>query len=333
MLDALQAGALAATRAAALACREHVGRGDGKAADAAAVAAMRAALASLPARGTVVVGEGEKDRAPMLYAGERVGDSRAGCGVDIAVDPLECTEYCAAGLPGSLATIAFAEMGTMWTPGPGFYMDKLVAGPALHGALDISDPPERTLLRAAEALGRSVRDLRVCVLDKPRHGELIARLRCVGAAVVTPSQGDVAGALSVLMPEGPLDLLLGVGGTPEGVMTACAARALGAEMQGRLAPQSEREADALRAAGTSTERVWSRDELITGDAIFAATGVTDGPLLRGPERRGEMLWTHSLLVTRRTVRRVEDTTPDHPLGSPAPAGGWRDPRALAAGAA
>jgi fructose-1,6-bisphosphatase II len=227
--------ALAATRAAAVAAARWAGGGDAHAADGAATAAMRTVLDQAPGSGTVVTGEGAKDEAPMLADGERLG--RGGRGFDIAVDPLECTDFCARGLPGALATIAVAPPGALWSPGPAYYMDKLVVGTRARAAASLDDEPETIVAQVAAALGKPVGQLRVVVLDKPRHSELIARLRATGACVSTPSAGDVAGALAVLLPDGGADMLLGIGGTPEGVLAACAARALGGDLQGRLAPQ------------------------------------------------------------------------------------------------
>jgi len=309
----LEPTALAATRAAALACRRWVGRGRAHDADAAAAEAMRAALAQAPGRGTVVVGEGAKDDAPMLYDGERLG--RGGREFDIAVDPLECTKLCAKGLPGSLATIAFARPGSMARLGCSFYMDKLVAcGPA-GSSLDLALAPEENLRRAADALGRPVAALRVTVLDKPRHRELIERLHAAGARVTSPPDGDVAGALGALLPGGDADLLMGTGGTPEGVMTACAARALGGRMQARLAPQRDDEAAALARAGLSTERVYELEELVGGESLFVATGVTGGTLLRGPWFRDGQLWTESIVIAAGSVRRVVQAHPKERLST------------------
>jgi fructose-1,6-bisphosphatase II len=298
----LEPTALAATCAAALACRRWVGRGRAHDADAAAAEAMRAALAHAPGRGTVVVGEGAKDDAPMLYDGERLG--RGGAAFDIAVDPLECTKLCAKGLPGSLATIAFAPRGAMARLGCSFYMDKLVARAPAGDALDVALAPEENLRRAAQALDRPVAALRVAVLDKPRHRELIERLHAAGARVTSPPDGDVAGALGALLPGGDADLLMGTGGTPEGVMTACAARALGGRMQVRLAPQREDEAAALARAGLDTERVYEVEDLVDGESLFAATGVTGGALLRAPWRRDGQLCTESIVIAAGTVRRI-----------------------------
>jgi fructose-1,6-bisphosphatase II len=307
-LTALLPAALGAARTAALAAAGWAGRGDGKAADASATEAMRAVLDRAPGRGTVVIGEGEKDGAPMLFNGERLGDA-GGPAFDIAVDPLECTDLCAAGLPGAMTTIALAEAGTLWSPGPAHYMDKLVAGaPAAH-ALDLRDDPERTVRRVAEALGKPVGDVVVVVLDKPRHADLVRTLRALGATVRTPSAGDVAGALLALLPDTGVDLLMGVGGTPEGVMTACAVRSLDGAMQGRLAPQREAEGAAVLAAGRSTTEILDAGDLAGGLALFAACGVTGGELLRAPWHEGPLVYTESLLVCAGVVRRVVEATP------------------------
>src|ERR671923_1522443 len=302
-LTVLEAAALAATRDAALACQPFVGRGDKHAADGAATDAMRRALAEAPGLGTVVIGEGEKDGAPMLYNGERMGGG--GPAFDIAVDPLECTTFCAKGLPGSLATIAFAEADALLRPGPSHYMEKLLVPSAARDAIGLADVPEVTAARVAGALGKEIAELRVVVLDKPRHVELIERLRLAGVSVTTPSDGDVAGALEALLPSGDADLLMGVGGSPEGVMTACAASALGAGMQARLAPQSDAEARALVDAGFDTDRVYDLDDLVDGSAFFVATGVTRGSLLSRPRALDGAVVTESLVISERGVRLVQ----------------------------
>jgi fructose-1,6-bisphosphatase II len=298
--------ALAATRAAAVAAAAWAGRGDGHAADAAATAAMRAALAAA-GTGVVVTGEGAKDEAPMLADGELTGDGSV-ADFDVAVDPLECTDLCAQGLPGALSTIAVAPRGSLWSPGPAFYMDKLVLPPAAVGAALITDPPEAIVSGAAAALGKRAAEMRVVVLDKPRHRDLIARLRLLGAAVMTPTAGDVAGALSVLLGGGGADLLLGIGGTPEGVLAACAARALGGEMQGRLAPQREDERERVEAAGLDTEQVLDLHDLVRADAAFIATGVTGG-LLEAPQRGDCWLTTESIVIAAGGVQRIRHSTP------------------------
>jgi len=258
----------------------------------------------------VVIGEGEKDEAPMLHNGELLG-SGDGPAFDIAVDPLECTEFCAGGLPGALATIAIGPAGSLWSPGPAFYMDKLVVAPAARDAIDIGAEPEENLRRVADALGKSVEELSVIVLDKPRHEELIGRIRKAGAAVQTPAEGDVAGALAALLPDETTDILMGIGGTPEGVMTACAAAALRGGMQARLAPQRDDETEALGAAGVDTERLLGLADLAGGPSLFVATGVTGGELLRRPWVVAGATFTESLVITSGGARRIVDRAPRH----------------------
>lgn len=306
-IGTMESVALLATHRAALACQPWVGRHDEKAADGAAAEAMRQALALAPGRGTVVIGEGEKDAAPMLYNGEIVG-AADGPDFDIAVDPLEGTSFCARGLPGALATLALGRAGSMWSPGPGFYMDKIVVPPAARGAVDLDDPPEHTVQRTAQALDKSVGDLQVIVMDKPRHRELIERLSRTGAAVHTPAGGDVAGSLEVLLPGCAADLLLGVGGTPEGVMTAAAVCALGGGMLGRLAPQRAEEAAEIRAAGMDVDRIYDGSELASEGALFVATGITGGTLLARPRRVGGTTVAESLMISAGEVRWVRHTT-------------------------
>ena len=306
-IRSLEEVALAATHSAALASHAWVGRHDKKSADAAATEAMRQVLACAPGRGKVIIGEGEKDDAPMLYNGETLGDG-LGPGFDIAVDPLEGTAFCAKNLPGALATIAFAESGCLWSPGPAFYMDKIVVPPEAKGVVDLTDTPERTLEKVAQALGKQVSELRVIIMDKPRHQELIARVLRSGAAVNTPAEGDVGGSLEVLLPTADADLLLGVGGTPEGVMTAVAVRGLGGGMLGRLAPQREEEADAIRAAGMDIDRIYNSDELVSGDGLFVATGITGGSLLSQPRESEGTVLAQSLLISSTQVRHISHTT-------------------------
>lgn len=242
----------------------------------------------------------------MLADGEQLGGGD-GPGYEIAVDPLECTDLCARGLPGALSTIAIAPVGSLWSPGAAFYMDKLVLPAAARDAAQLSDPPETILEQVAAALGRPIADIRVVVLDKPRHEDLIARLRAAGASVTTPRAGDVAGALTVLLPGGA-DVLLGVGGTPEGVLAACAVRALGGGMQGRLAPQRDDERLAIEAAGGCAERVLELDDLVSADATFVATGITGG-LLAGPRRAGGWLVTESIVIAAGAVQYIRQLTP------------------------
>lgn len=297
--------ALAATRAAAIAAASWAGRGDGPAADDAATTAMRAVLTDSRGKGTVITGEGAKDDAPMLADGELIG---AGADYDIAVDPLECTDLCAWGLPGALATIALGPRGSLWSPGPAYYMDKLIVPPAARGAARITDSPQAIVEQVAAALGKEVADVRIIVLDKPRHRDLIVTLRGIGASVSTPSAGDVAGALAVLLPDAQADLLLGVGGTPEGVLAACAVRALSGGMQGRLAPQRDEERRAIELAGIDRDRVLELDDLVASDATFVATGVTGG-LLASPRRAGDWIVTDSIVIAAGAVSNIRQSTP------------------------
>jgi len=304
----LEGLALNAVRAAALAAANFAGRGDGKAADAAATEAMRDVLGNANGVGTVVIGEGEKDNAPMLFNGERLG-SGDGPRFDIAVDPVECTDLCAAGLPGSLTTIAMAGDGCLWSPGPGHYMDKLVVGPGARDAIDLRDEPERNVERVAAQLGKPIDQMRVLVLDKPRHLELAARLREMGVRVIMPSAGDVAGAMFALLPGTGVDMLMGIGGTPEGIMAACAVKVIGGGMQTRLAPQRENEAAAIAAAGISTDEILEAEDLVRGPAIFAACGITGGTMLSAPRLTAGWISTQSLIVRPGSVRRIVESTP------------------------
>lgn len=253
-----------ATEAAADAARRWLGNGDKNAADAAAVAAMREKLVDAPFDGTVVIGEGEKDAAPMLANGERLG--RGGTAYDIAVDPLDGTRLVAEGLPGSIAVIALAPRGTMFDPVDVFYMDKLICAGAGRGVVDMRMPVAENLAAFARATQRAVDELVVAVLNKPRHLALIADIRETGASVRLLGEGDVAAAVSALT--GEIDFVLGIGGTPEGVITACAARAVGGFMQGRLAPQSEGQVAAARVAGHDLPRVLELDDLVASDEVL-----------------------------------------------------------------
>jgi fructose-1,6-bisphosphatase II len=308
-VGALSSVALAAVRSAALACCRHAGRGDPLGADGAATAAMRSVLGTAAGRGTVVVGEGEKDGAPMLYPGEVLGQGE-GLEFDVAVDPLEGTKACAAGLPGALSTIALAESGALARlPGCSWYMEKLIVGPKGRGAVDIRRPATENAVNLASQLGKPVSALDVVVLDKPRHRELIAILRGLGTRVRTPRDGDVAAGLLALLEEGRIDLLVGIGGTPEGVLSACAARALGGEMQARLAPQREEEARCLAEEGVDLMQVYTERELAAGEAVFAACGVTDGELLRAPHQTGGWISTEAFLVSSSAFSRVIERSP------------------------
>jgi fructose-1,6-bisphosphatase II len=298
---------LAATQEAALACQPWVGRGDGKAADAAAVAALRDMLAHCQGQGTVVIGEGEKDAAPMLFAGERVGAGGLPA-FDVAVDPLENTTACASAGEGAVAVVAAAPARTLWTT-PAWYVDKLVVPAEAAGAADITWPLERKLAAVAEAVGKRVEELVAVVLDKPRHVELVARLRANGVSVALIGDGDVLGALRVVMPDGDADILLGVGGAPEGVISACTVRVLGGGMQIRHAPQSRDEAARLQAAGQAQGSVMGLDELVASDdCAVAITGITGCALLGAPRRHGAGWTTESIgMASGRAVQRVAAT--------------------------
>lgn len=296
-VEALALPLLAGTQAAALACVDWVGRGDRHEADRAAVAAMRARYQTLPADAEVVVGEGEKDAAPMLHVGERLGTGH-GPRVDLAVDPLEGTNFCATGREGAIAIVACAPRGAFWRSPAAYYMDKMVVGPQAAGAvLDLDAPVADRLRAVARASGKAIDDLRVVVLSKPRHAGLIAEIRSHGARVLEIPDGDIAGALQALLPDGGADILMGIGGAPEGVITACAALLLGGNMVGRLAPQSEAEAARLRAEGVDLGEQLGLHRLVASrDCVVAASGVTGG-LLDPPRRVAEGWETHSLLLT------------------------------------
>lgn len=286
---------LDACEQAALAAAGWTGCGDGLAADAAAVAAMRRSLQQAPCTGRVVIGEGEKDAAPMLAPGEPVG-----CGgslvLDIAVDPLEGTRACAAGAAGAIAVLAAAPAGSLLAT-PGWYMDKRVVGPSAAGRVDLDQPVEQLVAEVAQVRSVPLTDLRVVVLDKPRHRDLSARLQDLGVRLRLIPDGDVMAALQVLLPDGDADLLLGVGGAPEGVLTACAVRLLGGDMLARLAPRSDGELAALRAAGQRPGAMLRLDDLVrTDDCLVAATAVTDAPPLTGVADRVDGRGTCSLVL-------------------------------------
>ena len=295
------------TEAAALAAARWVGRGDKKAADQAAVDGMRAVLDTVSMAGTVVIGEGEKDEAPMLFNGEEVGNGQPPQ-VDVAVDPLEGTRLTSLGQPNAIAVIAVAERGTMFFPGAAVYMDKIAAGAAVADAIDIDASPEENVHRAADAKGAKPSDITVVVLDRERNEDLIGALRDSGAKVVLITDGDVAPAIAAANPSRPVDLMMGIGGTPEGVIAAAAVKCLGGAVQGRLWPRSDEERAALVDAGYDVERVLTTDDLVAGDDVFvAATGVTDGALLDGVRYTREGGVTDSIVMRSRsgTVRRVQ----------------------------
>jgi fructose-1,6-bisphosphatase II len=295
------------TESAALAASRWVGRGDKIGADGAAVDAMRTVLQTVPMDGIVVIGEGEKDEAPMLYNGERVGDGTAPL-TDVAVDPIDGTTLTAYGRANAIAVIAVSERGTMYNPGPCVYMHKIAVGPDAVGAIDITASPTQNLRWIAKAKGEEVRDLTAVILDRDRHKELIAEVRAAGARVKLISDGDIFGAIATSWPDAGVDVLFGVGGTPEGVTSAAALKCMGGEIQGLLAPRNEAERDAAIAAGYDLTAVLTTDDLVRGDnCFFAATGVTDGELLRGVRYQHGRAITQSLVMRSRsgTVRMID----------------------------
>ncbi len=298
-----------ATEAAAMAAGRWVGRGQKESGDGAAVDAMRDVLNSVSMRGVVVIGEGEKDEAPMLFNGEELGDG-SGPEYDVAVDPVDGTTLLAEGRPNAIAVIAVADRGTMYDPSAVFYMDKLVCGAAAAGTVDIEAPVEHNVLAVAKALGGRPTDITVCILDRPRHRDLVAEVRATGARTRLISDGDVAASVAVVTPGSGIDLLLGVGGTPEGVITACALAAMGGEMQAKLRPIDDAEAGRARDAGHDLTRVLHRRDLVDSDnTFFAATGITDGDLLRGVRYAAGGAKTQSLVMRSRsgTIRQIDST--------------------------
>ncbi len=298
------------TEAAALAAARWVGRGDKISADQAAVDAMRFVLDSVSMEGVVVIGEGEKDEAPMLYNGEQIGDGSPPT-VDIAVDPLEGTRLCALGMPNALAVIALSERGTMFDPGPCVYMEKLAGGPDIADCLDLDRPIGETIKKIASKRSCDVRDVMVVVLDRPRHEDGIKAIRAAGARVRLISDGDVSAAMLAVSDNSPVDLLWGIGGTPEGVISACALKCMGGQLVGRLWPRDEDERSAALEAGYDLERQLTADDLVrSDDCFFSATGVTDGDVLQGVRyQRGVAATSESLVMRSRsgTVRRVKAT--------------------------
>ena len=294
------------TEAAALAAGRWMGRGDKEGADGAAVQAMRVVLQTVSMDGVVVIGEGEKDHAPMLYNGERIGDGSPPP-TDIAVDPIDGTTLTSLGRGGALAVLAVSERGTMFNPGPCVYMEKLAVGPKAVGSVDVRRSATDNIEAVAKALGKSVRDVTVCILDRPRHGDLIDEVRASGARIKLISDGDVAGAISAAWPDSGVDVLYGTGGTPEGVLAAAALKCMGGEIQGRLWPRDEDERRAALAAGYDLEAVLGTDDLVRGgNCFFAATGITDGELLQGVRYHDYGASTQSLVMRSRsgTVRFI-----------------------------
>jgi fructose-1,6-bisphosphatase II len=296
------------TEAAALSAARLMGRGESEAADQAAVNAMRQAFESMNIRGCVVIGEGERDEAPMLYIGEKVG-----CGdhddpeVDIAVDPLEGTNLCAMGRPNALAVIAMAEKGRL-LHAPDIYMDKIAVGPHAKGVVDLDKSPKKNLAAIADAKGVYIEDLTAVILERPRHQDLIEEVRRSGARVQLISDGDVSAAISTCIPDSGIDVLFGIGGAPEGVLAAAALRCVGGDLQARLVINSKNERERCEAMGIKDpDKKWHLEELASGDVMFAATGVTSGDILRGVRYFRGGAETHSLVMRSRTgtIRMIE----------------------------
>ncbi|HVN62962.1 MAG TPA: class II fructose-bisphosphatase [Gaiellaceae bacterium] len=295
------------TEAAAMGASVWIGRGKKEEADQAAVDAMRLMLETVTMNGVVVIGEGEKDEAPMLYNGERIGNGE-GAELDVAVDPLEGTRLTALGQPNAIAVIAAAERGSMFFPGAAFYMNKIAVGMDAADAIDINATPTENVRRVAEAKGKAIGALTVVVLERERHASLIEELRDAGVRVNLIRDGDVAPSIAAAQGATGVDMLMGIGGTPEGVISAAALKCVGGALQAKLWPRNDEERQALLAAGYDLDRVLTHDDLVTGEDIFvAATGVTSGPLLRGVRTIRDGAVTDSLVMRSRsgTVRRIE----------------------------
>ncbi|MCX4995687.1 class II fructose-bisphosphatase [Streptomyces longwoodensis] len=295
------------TEAAAMAAGRWVGRGDKNGADGAAVRAMRTLVSTVSMNGVVVIGEGEKDEAPMLFNGEQVGDG-TGPEVDIAVDPIDGTTLTAKGMPNAIAVLAAAERGAMFDPSAVFYMDKLVTGPEAADFVDIDAPVAVNIRRIAKAKRSTPEDVTVVILDRPRHEGLIKEVRDAGARIKLISDGDVAGSVYALREGTGVDLLLGIGGTPEGIISACAVKCLGGTIQGKLWPKDDEERQRAIDAGHDLDRVLTTDDLVSGENVFfVATGITDGELLRGVRYRSETALTESLVMRSKsgTVRKID----------------------------
>ena len=295
------------TEAAALAAARWMGRGDKEAADQAAVDAMRMMLGTVSMDGVVVIGEGEKDNAPMLFNGEQIG-SGEGSAVDVAVDPLEGTRLTALGMPNAISVIGVSERGTMFDPGPVFYMEKIAVGESAADVVDLEAPIADNLKKVAKAKKTDVSDITVVILDRERHDQIVKEVREAGARIHFITDGDVAGAISAAKEGTGVDMLLGIGGTPEGVIAACAIKCLGGTIQGRLWPRNEEERDAAVAAGYDLDRVLETNDLVSGDDVFfSATGVTDGDLVNGVRYREGAAITQSIVMRTRsgTVRQID----------------------------
>ncbi len=302
------------TETAAIAASPWVGHGDKNAADQAAVDAMRQMISTVHMDGTVVIGEGEKDEAPMLYNGERVGEG-VGPAVDVAVDPIDGTTLTAKGMNNAIAVVALAERGAMFDPSAVFYMEKIVCGPEAAGKIDIAAPVKVNLQRVAEAKGVPINDLTVVILDRPRHDQLSKDIREAGARIKFITDGDVAGAVMAARDDTGVDLLMGIGGTPEGIIAACAMKCLGGEIQGRLWARNDEEHRALAERGLSASQVLTTNDLVKGnDCFFAATGITDGELLKGVRFDRRVVRSQSIVMRSRskTIRIINS---EHPYSS------------------
>jgi fructose-1,6-bisphosphatase II len=296
------------TEAAAMAAGRWVGRGDKEGGDGAAVDAMRQLINSLPMRGVVVIGEGEKDHAPMLFNGERVGDWQGGPEVDVAVDPIDGTTLMSKGMPNAIAVLAVAERGAMFDPSAVFYMEKLAVGPDAADVIDIEAGVVENLRRIARVKHSSISDVTVCILDRPRHAELVQTVRESGARIRFISDGDIAGAISAAREQSEVDVLMGIGGTPEGIVAACALKCIGGAIQAKLWPHDEAEREKAIAAGHDLGRVLHTDDLVRGDnAFFAATGITSGDLVKGVRYRGGGAYTQSIVMRSKsgTIRVID----------------------------
>lgn len=302
------------TETAAIAASAWVGHGDKNAADKAAVDAMRKMISTVHMDGTVVIGEGEKDEAPMLFNGEQVGEG-IGAKVDVAVDPIDGTTLTAKGMNNAISVVALAERGAMFDPSAVFYMEKIVCGPEAAGKIDIEAPVKVNLQRVADAKGVPINDLTVVVLDRPRHDQLSKEIREAGARIKFITDGDVAGAVMAAREETGVDLLMGIGGTPEGIIAACAMKCLGGEIQGRLWARNDEEHRALADRGLSASQVLRTDDLVQGnDCFFAATGITDGELLHGVRFDRRVVRSQSIVMRSRskTIRIINS---EHPYSS------------------
>lgn len=295
------------TEAAAMAAGRWVGRGDKNGGDGAAVDAMRQLVGSVSMRGVVVIGEGEKDEAPMLFNGEEVGNGD-GPDCDVAVDPIDGTTLMAKGMPNAVAVLAVAERGAMFDPSAVFYMDKIAVGPEAAGVIDLNAPVAENIRRVAKVKESAVSDITVCVLDRPRHDSLIAEIREAGGRIQLISDGDVAGAIAAARPDSGVDILMGTGGTPEGIIAAAAMRCMGGAIQGRLAPKDDAERQKALDAGHDLDRVLTTEDLVSGENVFfCATGITDGDLLRGVRYRAGGATTQSIVMRSKsgTLRMID----------------------------